>query len=192
MKRMSDTLTLPGRWALLAVALLLVATPRAEARGALIYDQGACLVKVGPDILYFSGYQDSTGKQKFCEDAPNVGESTSFVFDVPDEELRRRKIGFRILQNLGDERDPVEGPLVAEVPPKVHPNGVMSLAHRFAEGGNFIGVVSVERASGDYSTALYPFSVGPSPRSNLSYVLLGLAAALALGLLIKQRLDRRG
>jgi uncharacterized membrane protein YuzA (DUF378 family) len=49
----------------------------------------------------------------------------------------------------------------------------------------------VERASGDYSTALYPFLVGPSPRSNISYVLLGLAAALALGLLVKQRLDRR-
>jgi len=191
MRGMSDTLTLLRRGALLAGALLIAATAKAEARGALIYDQGACMVKVGPDILYFSGYQASSGKQKFCEDAPQVGESTTFVFDVPDEELRQRKIGFRILQNLGDEREPVDGPLVADVSPQRHPTGTFSLVHRFPEAGGFIGVVTVERASGDFSTARYPFSVGRAPQSHLPYLLLGLAAALALGLLVKQRLDRR-
>jgi len=179
-----------GRAALLAGALLVIATPKAEARGALIEDQGACLVKVGPDILYFSGYQASTGKQKFCEDAPNIGESTTFVFDVADEELRQRRI--RILHNLGDDREPVDGPLVAEASPEVHPNGTFSLVHRFAEGGSFIGIVSVERASGDFSTARYPFSVGRAPQSIIPYLLLGLAAALALGVIVKQRLERQG
>jgi hypothetical protein len=192
MRRMSDTLTLLGRWALLIGALLFIATPRASARGALIEDQGACLLKIGPDILYFSGYQASTGKQKFCEDAPKVGEETTFVFDVADEELRHRKIGFRILRNLGDAREPVDGPLVAEVAPQAHPTGTFSLVNRFAEGGSFIGIVTLERASGDLSTARYPFSVGGAPRSAIPYLLLGLAAALAIGVLAKQRLDRRG
>jgi hypothetical protein len=189
---MSDTLTLLGRWALLIGALLFIATPRASARGALIEDQGACLLKIGPDILYFSGYQASSGKQKFCEDAPKVGEETTFVFDVADEELRQRKIGFRILRNLGDAREPVDGPLVAEVAPQAHPTGTFSLVHRFAEGGSFIGIVTLERASGDQSTARYPFSVGGAPQSAIPYLLLGLAAALAIAVLAKQRLDRRG
>jgi hypothetical protein len=193
MGRMSDTLTLLGRWAFLVGAFLFIATPRAEARGALIEDQGACLLKIGPDILYFSGYQASTGKHKFCEDAPKVGEDTSFVFDVADEELRQRKIGFRILRNLGDEREPVDGPLVGEVSPQVHPTGTFDLVHRFAEGGQFIGIVTLERASGDLSTARFPFSVGGTPQSFIPYVLLGLAAALAIGVLAKQRLlDRQG
>jgi len=192
MRRMGDTLTLLGRWAFLIGAFLFISAPRAEARGALIDEQGACLVKIGPDILYFSGYQASTGKQKFCEDAPKVGEDTTFVFDVADEELRQRKIGFRILANLGDEREPVDGPLVAEVSPQVHPTGTFSLVHRFAEAGPFIGIVTLERASGDLSTARFPFSVGGAARSALPYFLLGLAAALAIGLLVKQRWDRQG
>ena len=192
MKRVSDTLTPLGRWALLVGAFLFIAAPRAEARGALIDDQGACLLKIGPDILYFSGYQASTGKQKFCEDAPKVGEDTTFVFDVADEELRQRKIGFRILRNLGDDREPVDGPLVAEVSPQVHPNGTFSLVRRFAEAERFIGIVTLERASGDVSTARFPFSVGGSTQSAIPYLLLGLAAALAIGVLVKQRWGRQG
>jgi hypothetical protein len=192
MRRMSDTLTLLGRWALLIVAFLFTATLRAEARGVLIEDQGACLVKVGPDILYFSGYQASTGKQKFCEDAPKAGEETTFVFDIPEQELREMKIGFRILRDAGGEREPVDGPLVAEVLPKIHPTGTFSLEHRFAEAGNFVGVVTIERPSGDLSTARFPFSVGRAARLPIPYLLLGLAAALALGLLVKQRLERQG
>ncbi|HTO79018.1 MAG TPA: hypothetical protein VMJ31_04495 [Methylocystis sp.] len=191
MRRKSDTLTLLGRGALLIGAFLLMTASRAEARGALIEDQGACLVKVGPDILYFSGYQASTGKLKFCEDAPKVGEDTTFVFDVADEDLRQRKIGFRILRNLGDDREPVDGPLVAEVAPQLHPTGTFSLVHRFAEAGHFVGIVTLERASGDLSTARFPFTVGGAA-SAIPYFLLGLAAALAIGVLAKQRLDRKG
>ncbi len=178
--------------ALLIGAFFFAAVARAEARGALIYDQGACILKVGPDILYFSGYQSSTGKQKFCEDVPKIGDGTTFVFDIPDEELRERKIGFRILRNTGDDREPVDGPLVAEVAPAMHPTGTFSLGHHFSEPGNFIGVVILERSSGDQSTARFPFSVGGSPRSNIPYLLLGLAAVLALAMFVMQRREKKG
>jgi hypothetical protein len=192
MTPMSDTLTRHGRWALLIGAFFFTAVARAEARGALIYDQGACILKVGPDILYFSGYQSSSGKQKFCEDAPKAGDGTTFVFDIPEEELRQRKIGFRIVQNAGDEREPVDGALVAEVAPQFHPTGTFSLGRHFPEAGNFIGIVTIERPSGDQSTARFPFSVGGAPRSPIPYLLLGLAAALALVVFVMQRREKKG
>lgn len=191
MTLMSDILTRHGSRAFLVGAFLFAALLRAEARGALIYDQGACMVKVGPDIIYFSGYQASAGKEKFCEDAPRAGEDATFVFDVPDEELRHRKIGFSILRNMGDERDPVDGPLVAQIAPQAHPTGTFSLGHQFPESGNFIGIVTIEGPSGDRSTARFPFSVGGAPRFNIPYLLLGLAAALALVVFVMQRREKK-
>ena len=82
---------------------LALAAPRAEARGALGYDQEACVLKVGPDFLYFSGYQFAASPRKFCEDVPEVGETT-LVFDLAQDELRQMKLDFRITRDAGRRR----------------------------------------------------------------------------------------
>src|SRR5271169_5025117 len=99
---------------------LALAAPRAEARGALGYDQEACVLKVGPDFLYFSGYQFAVSQRKFCEDVPELGDTT-MVFDLAQDELRQMKLDFRIIRDAG--ATPTEGAAadastVAYLPPE--------------------------------------------------------------------------
>ncbi|HMK89637.1 MAG TPA: hypothetical protein VK446_08395 [Methylocystis sp.] len=154
----------------------------ADARGPLGYDQDQCVLKIGPDFLYFSGYQAGAGRRKFCEDVPNVGETT-FVFDYGQDELREMKTDFRILKAGGSGEDPsAEGPTVAYLAPKVYLKGTFNLVHRFDEAGNYVGVVTMETPNGDKWTARFPFSVGGAPTSETPYLLMALAAVLAIGL----------
>ncbi|MGA8170595.1 MAG: hypothetical protein WB816_07160 [Methylocystis sp.] len=167
---------------------LAFAAPRAEARGALGYDQEMCVLKVGPDFLYFSGYQFAASPRKFCEDFPDLGETT-LVFDLAQDELRQMKLDFRILRDTGEtaEGAPADGPTVAYLPPEIYPKGTFSFVHKFEEPGNFIGVVTVDGPNGEHWVARYPFSVGGAPRSRTPFVLLALACVLALGLYFASR-----
>ncbi len=99
----------------LALFLALAPAGPACARGALGYDQDQCVIKIGPDFLYFSGYQSASAQRKFCEDAPAIGETT-FVFDYGQDELRQMKADFRILRDTGETSDdggPIGGPSLA-------------------------------------------------------------------------------
>ena len=171
-----------------ALALVLAAT-RAEARGALGYDQEACVLKVGPDFLYFSGYQFAVSQRKFCEDVPEVGETT-LVFDLAQDELRQMKLDFRITRDAG--ATPTEGAAadqstVAYLPPETYPRGTFSFVQNFEEPGNFVGVVTADGPNGEHWVARYPFSVGGAPASMTPLILLVLASALALGLYFASR-----
>ena len=161
-----------------------------SARGSLGRDQDACLLKVGPDFFYFSGYQPQTKRDKFCEDAPSLG-VTTFVFDYGQDELRDMKVGARILRDAGDGGEPVDGPTVVELPPRVYRSGTFSLEHRFDEPGAFVGVVTVDNGRGDVWTARFPFTVGGAPRAKTPYVLIGLAAFLALAMLLFGRRENK-
>ena len=174
--------------AALALALAFAA-PRAEARGALGYDQDSCVLKVGPDFLYFSGYQFAVSQRKFCEDVPQVGETT-LVFDLAQDELRQMKLDFRITRDAG--ATPAEGAAadastVAYLPPEIYPKGTFSFVHNFDEPGNFVGVVTADGPNGEHWVASYPFSVGGAPASMTPLILLALACALALGLYFASR-----
>jgi len=166
--------------------------PDVKARGALGYDQDQCVLKIGPDFFYFSGYQPGSAHRKFCEDVPAVGETT-FVFDYGQDELRQMKTDFRILRDGGESTDgaPVDGPTVASLPPQVYPKGTFSFVHRFEDPGNYVGVVTVDGPSGEHWVARFPFSVGGAPFRVLPFVLLGLAAVLALALFFGGRSDKK-
>jgi len=170
--------------ALAAVALF---PHQVSARGALGYDQDQCVIKIGPDFLYFSGYQLNldTEHRKFCEDAPGVGETT-FVFDYGQDELRQMKADFRILRDNGSGHDDGagDGPSVAYLPPAVYPKGTFNFVYRFDDPGNYIGVVTMEGSEGEHWVARFPFTVGGVGPSRTPYVLLALAAAMALGLFL--------
>lgn len=166
-----------------ALATAAFAPEPATARGALGYDQDQCVLKIGPDFLYFSGYQSSSAQRKFCEDAPALGETT-FVFDYGQDELRQMKADFRILRDNGgsgdDQATAADGQILAYLPPRVYPKGTFNFVYRFDEPGNYAGVVTMEGENGERWVARFPFSVGGPPPSTTPYVLLALAAALAL------------
>jgi hypothetical protein len=91
---------------LLALLLAASAAPPVAGRGDLVSDRDGCILAIGPEIIYFAGYQPSGKPQrKFCEDAPHVGE-TIFVFDYATPELREMKAGFRILRANEEVADP--------------------------------------------------------------------------------------
>ena len=168
---------------------LALAFPQAEARGSLGYDQDACVLKVGPDFLYFSGYQFAVSQRKFCEDVPQVGETT-LVFDLAQDELRQMKLDFRITRDAGAtpaEGAAAEASTVAYLPPEIYPRGTFSFVHNFDEPGNFVGVVTADGPNGEHWVASYPFSVGGAPASMTPLILLVLASALALGLYFASR-----
>jgi hypothetical protein len=168
---------------------LALAAPRAEARGALGYDQEMCVLKVGPDFLYFSGYQFAASPRKFCEDVPDVGETT-LVIDLAQDELRQMKLDFRILRDVGEtpaEGAAPDGSTVAYLPPEIYPRGTFNFVHNFDAPGNFIGVVTADGPNGEHWVARYPFSVGGAPASKTPLVLLALACVLALGLYFASR-----
>ncbi len=172
-----------------AALALTLAAPRAEARGALGYDQEACVLKVGPDFLYFSGYQFAASPRKFCEDVPEVGETT-LVFDLAQDELRQMKLDLRITRDAGAapaEGAAPDGSTVAYLPPETYPRGTFSFVHNFDEPGNFVGVVTADGPNGEHWVARYPFSVGGAPASMTPLILLALASALALGLYFASR-----
>ena len=90
--------------AMAAGLALVLAAPGARARGALGYDQEMCVLKIGPDFLYFSGYQFAASQRKFCEDIPATGDTT-LVFDLAQDELRQMKLDFKILRDGGETGD---------------------------------------------------------------------------------------
>jgi hypothetical protein len=166
-----------------ALAALLGSTPGALARGAMGFDQNTCVVKVGPDFMYFTGYQPTQENKKFCEDIPATGQAI-FVFDFAQEEMREMKTDFRIIRDTGaDEAGPLDALTVAYLPPQVYPKGSLSLSHVFSETGNFIGIVKVDGSGDQHWTARFPFTVGRAFSPRLPYYLLTAAAALAMLLL---------
>lgn len=156
-----------------------------SARGALGYDHDLCVLKVGPDFMYFTGYQPTSTRKKFCEDIPSAGPAI-IVLDYAQSEMRDMKTDFRIVRETGDSQDAasIEANTVVYLPPKVYPAGTLNFEHEFREAGNYVGIVSVEGPHGERWVSSFPFSVGQSYSSQLPYYLIALAAALALALVV--------
>ena len=88
-----------------AAALTVLLAPAAvHAHGAMSREHEVCVLKVGPDFMYFSGYQLAAPQEKFCEDVPQTGETT-FVFDYAQDEMRQMKADFRIIRRPKDEEE---------------------------------------------------------------------------------------
>ncbi|WP_424363661.1 hypothetical protein [Methylocystis parvus] len=163
----------------IALGLAGVASP-ASARGAIHKVEGSCLLKVGPDLMYFSGYQPSISHRKFCEDVPTTGE-TIFTLDYAQSEMREMKADLRIIRDVGgDTPENLQAATVAYLPPRIYPGGTLSLEHVFPETGDFIGIVTVAGPHGERWESRFPFSVGRLYSPRTPYYLMATAAALAL------------
>lgn len=175
---------------LLALLLAASAAPPVAGRGDLVSDKDGCILAIGPEIIYFAGYQPSGKPQrKFCEDAPHVGE-TIFVFDYATPELREMKAGFRILRANEEVADPsaLDAATAASVAPQIYPKGTFSFTHVFTQPGDFVGLVTVDGGAGEHWTARFPFSVGKRRFELSPYYLIAAAGFLALLLLVSRRM----
>jgi hypothetical protein len=150
-----------------------------HAHGALTLNRRLCLLKVGPDLMYFSAYQSA---KKFCEDVPAAGE-TIFTMDFAQEEMRNMTTDFRIVRDLGegDEQISLDAVTIAYLPPRIYPTGTVTLRHYFADAGDYVGIVRVEGTHGEHWTARFPFTVGWRLRPRAYYL---LAAAVVADLLL--------
>jgi hypothetical protein len=180
----------------LSLASLIAASAAsiASARGDLLPDKDSCVLKIGPELMYFAGYQPGDPQQrKFCEDAPQLGE-TIFVFDYAVPELREMNAGFRIMRQTDDGEDPIdtEAATAASLAPQIYPKGTFSFAHVFTQPGDFVGVVTVDGAAGEHWKARFPFSVGKRRLEISPYYLIAAAGLLALFLFVSSRMQAGG
>jgi hypothetical protein len=147
----------------------------------LSLSQDMCLLFVGPDYMYFSGYQSAKPRKRFCEDVPGVGD-TIFAMDFAQDQMREMKVDFRIVRDVGEdkEQDSLDDLTVAYLPPKTYPTGSVSLRHNFLQTGNYAGLVTVDGPHGEHWVARFPFAVGRLYPVRLPYYLLTAAVLLAL------------
>ncbi len=179
---------------LLAASLWLWAAPATPvaARGALTLNQDVCLLFIGPDYMYFSGYRPDKPRKRFCEEAPEIGESV-FAMDFAQSEMRDMKVDFRIMRDIGDTDEPaaIEGATLSYLPPKAYPGGSLSLHYNFVEPGAYAGVVTAQGSHGEHWVARFPFTVGQSYMVKLPYFLLAAAVGVGAFLLLRERAEHK-
>jgi hypothetical protein len=157
---------------LLATVLL---TSSAYGHGGVGMVDNRCVLRIGPDLMFFTGYQPQSSREEFCDDIPTAGQ-TVVVLDMQDTELRDMLTEIRIIKDLGTHTrmnglpvltdvelassevlDPVT---IAYVPAKKYPSGTLNFVHTFPENGKFIGIVSVRNEHGQTYVSQFPFAVG--------------------------------
>jgi len=177
---------------LLAMSLL---TSAAYAHGGVGMVDNRCVLRIGPDIMFFTGYQPQNSREEFCDDVPNAGQ-TVVALDMQDTELRAMLTEIRLIKDDGTHTrmnglpvlsdaelaskellDPVT---IAYFPPKQYPTGTLTFEHTFPENGKFIGIVTVRNEHGQTFVSQFPFSVGQPIARNIG-MYFGLLVVLALG-----------
>ncbi len=177
---------------LLAMSLL---TSAAYAHGGVGMVDNRCVLRIGPDIMFFTGYQPQNSREEFCDDVPNTGQ-TVVALDMQDTELRAMLTEIRLIKDDGTHTrmnglpvlsdaelaskellDPVT---IAYFPPKQYPTGTLTFEHTFPENGKFIGIVTVRNEHGQTFVSQFPFSVGQPIARNIG-IYVGLLVVLALG-----------
>ena len=152
---------------------LVLPAARAFAHGSIVDEGDICVLTLGFYSAHFTIYQTGTsGQKQFCEDIPDVTD-TIFVMEYLHRSLREVPVEFRIIRDdqergrfvrwedllaMGD-LDPVT---VFYQPPTIHPFGVLTVQHEFAEAGDYIGIVSAPHPEDGFEYhAVFPFHVGP-------------------------------
>jgi hypothetical protein len=166
-------------------------SPQALAHGNLSMEDDRCVLKLGPYLMHFTGYQPQVDPAKeFCEDIPAVGEAI-VVFDFVDEPLRKMDVGLKIVEDIGDGTN--DGKVFFEIPSQLFPVGSVSAELAFEKPGKFIGLVTVDRGNGqEQITARFPFAVGlVTDKSTIGYTLWFLGAIL-FGAFLYFRMGKKG
>jgi hypothetical protein len=145
----------------------------AAAHGGVSMSNDKCMLRIGANLMHFTGYQPNESQQEFCEDIPAVGR-TVIVLDAVDTELREMTTEIRVIRDtfagllgstpvLSDEdlRSENLDPLtVSYLPARLYPSGTVHFEHVFTQAGKYIGIVTVRNDHGQVYVSQFPFSVG--------------------------------
>lgn len=168
----------------------------ALAHGGVSVEGNRCIMRIGPYMMNFSGYQPLTkGQETFCDDIPDAGR-TIIVLDVEQmsggaaddtvnyNDLRQMDIDFRVLRDVGQASDDENKEQNTEVyiPPKKYPGGTLHFEYDFKAPGKFIGLVSATDEHGRVYVSRFPFSVGEAFNQTMMLVaMVGVVVAAGVG-----------
>lgn len=180
---------------LLGGLLLSGLTGPAHAHGGVSIEKDQCVLRIGPNVVHFAGYQPAHSFLEFCEDIPYTG-PTIIVLDLVDSELRDMSTEVRVVRDPDPGRAPIavrmlneeelatnrlEGITEAYMPPSSYPNGTVKFEHDFENTGQYIGIVKISNVHGQQYISQFPFVVGPNWRKIIPfYALTALASGLGL------------
>ncbi|HXW71184.1 MAG TPA: hypothetical protein VEK34_07085 [Methylocella sp.] len=171
----------------------------AYAHGGVGMVDNRCVLRIGPDKMFFTGYQPQNSREEFCDDIPNTGQ-TVVALDMQDTELRSMLTEIRIIKDDGthtringlpvltdDElasKELIDPVTISYLPARKYPTGTLTFEHTFPENGKFIGIVTVENDHGQKYISQFPFAVGqPVAKTAPLYVaLLSLLGFAVYGL----------
>ncbi len=168
----------------------------AHAHGGVGMVDNRCVLKIGPDIMFFTGYQPQSSRDEFCDDIPNTGQMI-VALDMQDRELRDMLTEIRIIRddgthtNIGglpvltsaelSSREVLDPVTVVHIEPKKYPTGTLTFEHAFPQAGKFIGIVMVTNDRGQRYVSQFPFSVGqPLGKTFALYGLIGVLVLAGL------------
>jgi hypothetical protein len=168
----------------------------AYAHGGVGMQDNRCVLRIGPDLMFFTGYQPESSREEFCDDIPSTGK-TVVALDMQDDELRDMLTEIRIIKDDGSHtqlnglpyltdaelanKAQLDSVSVIYLPPKKYPTGTLTFSHDFPETGKFIGIVTVKNDHGQTYVSQFPFSVGqPAGKTYAVYGILGALVAAAL------------
>ena len=176
---------------LLATVLL---SSGAYAHGGVGMQDNRCVLRIGPDLMFFTGYQPQNSREEFCDDVPNTGQ-TVVALDMQEIELRNMLTEIRLIKDDGTHtqmnglpflsdaelanKAALDAVSIAYFPPKKYPTGTLTFEHTFPENGKFIGIVTVENDHGQRFVSQFPFSVGQQLGKSLAFYGLILAGLVA-------------
>lgn len=152
-------------------SVVFLSVGQALAHGGVVEEDDLCVIKVNYLRAHFKIYQPQvSGHEQFCEDIPVASESI-FVMEYLHDALSVMPIDFRIIRNVtGKGRfariedieaiADIESATIYYRPPALEAD-IFTVNYRFAEEGDFIGVVSARNPdSGKSYAAVFPFEVG--------------------------------
>ena len=154
---------------------MVLSVSAAHAHGGVGMVDKRCVLRIGPDIMFFTGYQPQLSRDEFCDDIPSAGQMV-VTLDMQEPELRDMLTEIRLIKDEGNHTtmnglpfltdaelgspqvlDPVT---ITHVLPKTYPTGTLTFEHTFPETGKFIGIVTVKNGHGQTYVSQFPFSVG--------------------------------
>jgi len=176
---------------LLATVLL---TSAAYAHGGVGMVDNRCVLRIGPDVMFFTGYQPQNSREEFCDDVPNAGQ-TVVALDMQETELRSMLTEIRLIKDDGTHtqmnglpfltdaelanKAALDAVSIAYFPPKKYPTGTLTFENTFTENGKYIGIVTVRNEQGETYVSQFPFVVGQQFSKNIGIYAMMLAALIA-------------
>jgi hypothetical protein len=104
----------------------------ARAHGSVSGEDDPCLRRIGEQVVHFNAYQPQYQlKEQYCTDIPKEGD-TFLVVDLVDPALRHEAVGMRVTKGSGSNAR--EDQIVADIRPRLHPDGILRGEVRLDEG----------------------------------------------------------